>query len=163
MISKKEMNRINDFKDRVTRFAAGQMPTMPTRVEKITTEDRNQIDQEQLIPRLVGLPENRKAKIIDVAHASMDEIEAEESQRRGFTTEERRHRMRWLKGAEGFLDLLAKTSVSEILPASALDLAYDLVKRLVMWARSDCNLWRFAQWHADQIREVAWGPIDYLL
>ncbi len=95
----------------------------------------------------------------------MDGIEAQESQQGAFTTEQKRHRMRWLKGVEGFLDLIAKTNMDEIWPTNPSDLAYDLIKRHVMWARTnpDCNLWRFAQPSAEQILVVAWGAIDYRL
>ena len=163
MISKEFHEQIVFALQRIKTFAGDDVPTDYVPVEEVTPEDRRAMDQENLVMRLVSQPEDQKARILAIANESLDCIEARERQEGGLRTPQTRHYMRWLKAVKGILHLLHPTTAEEV--QEHLAFAYDAVKRIVKWSRTnpDCNLFGPFQPFAEAMVQIAWGNLDYLL
>ena len=163
MISKEFHEQIVFALQRIERLACEDVPSSYVPVEEVTPADCRAMDQENLVMRLVSQPEDQKARILEIANQSLDYIEAKERQQGGFRTSQTRHYLRWLKAIKGILHLLHSTSMEEV--QEHLAFAYDVVKRIVKWSRTnpDCNLFGPFQPYAEEILQIIWGNLDYLL
>lgn len=118
------------------------------KVEGVTPEKLNEIQQNAYIRRIIGLPAQVKANILYVLEESWNR-----NQNHG-------HLRRWARATVGIAEyLLLPTEMSEV----HIDKAADVVVRVSRWHHSNrSNLWiRFIP-YACRVVELAWGDIEDL-